>query len=84
MIRIWTTRPSCGAISSWLTSISRRSAIWTSVPPRCPNIDDLVLEWVTSADFDRMLTETVVQTYPEHEREWFMGHFRGLVGLWVD
>jgi hypothetical protein len=49
-----------------------------------PNINDLVLEWVTSADFDRMLTETVVQTYPEHEREWFMGHFRGLIGLWVD
>jgi hypothetical protein len=46
-------------------------------------IDDLVLEWVSSADFDRMLTETVSMTYPEHEREWFMGHFRGLVGLWV-
>ena len=48
-----------------------------------PDIDDMVLEWVTSADFDRMLTETIVQTYPEHEREWFMGHFRGLIGLWV-
>ena len=48
-----------------------------------PNIDDMVLEWVTSADFDRMLTDTIVRTYPEHEREWFMGHFRGLIGLWV-
>ena len=48
-----------------------------------PDIDDMVLEWVTSADFDRMLTETIIQTYPEHEREWFMGHFRGLIGLWV-
>jgi hypothetical protein len=48
-----------------------------------PEIDDLVLEWVSSSDFDRMLTETVVMTYPEHERERFMGHFRGLVGLWV-
>jgi len=47
-------------------------------------IDDLVLEWVSSADFDRMLTETVNMTYPEHERESFMGHFRGLVGLWVN
>jgi hypothetical protein len=43
----------------------------------------MVLEWVTSADFDRMLTETIIQTYPEHEREWFMAHFRGLIGLWV-
>jgi len=49
-----------------------------------PEIDDLVLDWVSSADFDRMLTETVAQTYPEHEREWFVGHFRGLVGLWID
>jgi hypothetical protein len=48
-----------------------------------PEIDDLVLEWVSSADFDGMLTETVAQTYPEHEREWFMGHFRGLVELWI-
>jgi hypothetical protein len=46
-------------------------------------IDDLVLDWVSSPDFDRMLTETVAQTYPEQEREWFMGHFRGLVGLWI-
>jgi hypothetical protein len=46
-------------------------------------LDDLVLEWVSSPDFDRMLTETVTQTYPENERDWFMGHFRGLVGLWV-
>jgi hypothetical protein len=46
-------------------------------------IDDLVLDWVSSPDFDRMLTETVAQTYPEQEREWFMGHFRGLVGSWI-
>ena len=48
-----------------------------------PEIDDLVLDWVSSPDFDRMLTETVNLTYPEHERERFMSHFRGLVGLWV-
>jgi hypothetical protein len=49
-----------------------------------PEIDDLVLEWVSSHDFDRMLTQTVDMTYPEHEREQFMAHFRGLVDLWVD
>ena len=48
-----------------------------------PDIDDLVLEWVSSADFDRMLLETITQTYPENERERFIGHFRGLVGMWV-
>ena len=34
-----------------------------------PEIDDLVLEWVSSPDFDRMLAQTVDATYPAHERE---------------
>ena len=48
-----------------------------------PNIDEIVLEWVSSAHFDQMLVDTVTATYPEHERERFLAHFRGLVGLWV-
>jgi hypothetical protein len=48
-----------------------------------PGIDELVLEWVSSADFDRMLSETVAATYPEHERDQFVAHFRGLVDLWI-
>jgi hypothetical protein len=47
------------------------------------HLDELVLEWVASADFDRLLVETVRTTYPQHEHERFLGHFRGLVGLWV-
>lgn len=47
------------------------------------HLDELVLEWIASADFDRLLVETVRSTYPEHEHERFLGHFRGLVGLWV-
>ncbi|MGH3499514.1 MAG: ATP-grasp domain-containing protein [Nocardioidaceae bacterium] len=47
-----------------------------------PDIDDIVLEWVTSADFDRMLTDTVTSTYPAQEQERFLAHFRGLLGLW--
>jgi hypothetical protein len=30
-----------------------------------------------------MLGETVAATYPEHERDQFFAHFRGLVDLWV-
>jgi hypothetical protein len=30
-----------------------------------------------------MLVDTVTTTYPEHEHERFLAHFRGLVGLWV-
>jgi hypothetical protein len=48
-----------------------------------PDIDEQVLEWVTSPDFDRVLRQTVTATYPAHEQEKFLAHFRGLVGLWV-
>jgi hypothetical protein len=50
---------------------------------RLPHVDELVLEWITSADFDRLLVDTVRTTYPAHEHERFVGHFRGLVGQWV-
>jgi hypothetical protein len=48
-----------------------------------PDLDALVLDWVASADFERMLDETIAATYPEDERERFRGHFRGLIDLWL-
>ncbi len=39
--------------------------------------------WVESADFDRLLVDTVRATYPKHEHERFVAHLRGLVGQWV-
>ena len=42
-----------------------------------------MLDWISSADFDRLLVRTVRSTYPAHEHERFLGHFRGLVGQWV-
>jgi hypothetical protein len=50
---------------------------------RLAHVDELVLEWITSAEFDRLLVRTVRETYPAHEHERFMGHFRGLIGQWV-
>jgi hypothetical protein len=50
---------------------------------RLPHVDELVLGWVASADFDRLLVDTVQAQYPPHEHEQFIGHFRGLVGQWV-
>ena len=47
------------------------------------HLDALVAEWVSGADFDRLLVETVQATYPRQEQEKFLAHFRGLVGLWV-
>ena len=48
-----------------------------------PHLPEQVHDCVTSPDFDRILRETVDATYPEHEREQFMAHFRGLTGMWV-
>jgi hypothetical protein len=47
------------------------------------DFDQQVLQWSSGAAFDRLLVDTVTATYPEHEREWFVAHLRGLVTLWV-
>jgi hypothetical protein len=50
---------------------------------RLAHFDEVVLDWVDSRDFDRLLLDTVRATYPAHERERFVAHLRGLVGQWV-
>jgi hypothetical protein len=42
-----------------------------------------VYDWVTSPAFDQLLVDTVTATYPAHEHERFIAHFRGLIDLWV-
>jgi hypothetical protein len=48
-----------------------------------PQIDELVLDWVASPDFDDLLVQTVRAGYPAHEHDQFVAHLRGLLGLWV-
>ena len=48
-----------------------------------PHFDEQLRDWVGGDDFDRILRETVAATYPEHEQEKFLAHFRGLTGLWL-
>ena len=43
----------------------------------------MTLEFVESADFDRLLVETVTTTFPPHEHEKFISHYRGLLGAWA-
>ena len=50
---------------------------------RLGHVDELVLEWVESSDFDRLLVDTVHATYPAPEQERFVAHLRGLAGQWV-
>ncbi|MFF5225640.1 RimK family alpha-L-glutamate ligase [Dactylosporangium sp. NPDC000521] len=47
-----------------------------------PHVPALVAEWVASADFDELLVSTVRATYPPHEHDRFVAHFRGLIDLW--
>jgi hypothetical protein len=47
------------------------------------HLDEIVLDWVAGPEFDALLTETVRSTFPAHEHEQFIAHFRGLLGLWV-
>jgi len=49
-----------------------------------PHIDEMVLSWVGSEEFDALLVSTVEATYPEHEVEMFLAHFRGLLDLWLN
>ncbi|MEO7058756.1 MAG: hypothetical protein ABI083_03490 [Lapillicoccus sp.] len=56
---------------------------WQWCEENLPHLPEQVHDWVTSADFDRLLRETVDATYPAHEREKFMGHFHGLLSLWA-
>ncbi len=48
-----------------------------------PHLDEAVVDWVGGPDFDRLLVETVRATYPAHEHDQFLAHFRGLLDLWV-
>lgn len=48
------------------------------------SLPELVYEWIAGPDFDQLLVETVRKTYPAHEHEQFIAHFRGLIGMWVD
>ena len=56
---------------------------WDWCSENLPHLDEQVYDWVASDDFDRLLRETVQATYPAHEQEEFLAHFRGLLGMWV-
>ena len=47
------------------------------------NVDEIVYDWVSSAEFQSLLRETVRAAYPVHEHEKFLGHFGGLIDAWI-
>jgi hypothetical protein len=48
-----------------------------------PHIDEVLLDYVESDDFDRLIVDTVRSTFPAHEHDHFVEHYRGLLGLWA-
>jgi hypothetical protein len=45
--------------------------------------DEATLEFVESPGFDRLLVDTVRSTFPPHEHDHFVGHYRGLLAAWA-
>ncbi|MEJ7649163.1 MAG: hypothetical protein WKF57_09040 [Nakamurella sp.] len=48
------------------------------------SLPEIVHTWVGSSDFDDLLVRTVRATYPPHEQDEFVAHFRGLLKAWYD
>lgn len=57
---------------------------WEWCGEHLPHLDEAVREWVDGPAFDRLLVDTVRATYPPHEHDEFLAHFRGLLSLWSD
>jgi hypothetical protein len=47
------------------------------------HLDEALVEWIGGPDFDRLLVETVQTTFPAHEHEHFVAHYRGLLASWA-
>ena len=47
-------------------------------------IDDVMLDFVRSTEFDDLLVRTVKSTFPPHEHDHFVEHYRGLLKAWAD
>jgi hypothetical protein len=45
--------------------------------------DEVMLEYVESTDFDRLLVDTVIATFPMEEHEKMTAHYRGLLAAWA-
>ena len=42
-----------------------------------------MVDYIASAEFDRLLVDTVRSTFPAHEHEAMVARHRGLLGKWT-
>jgi hypothetical protein len=47
------------------------------------HVDQVMLEFVESGEFDRLIVDTVTSTFPAHEQERFIAHYRGILAAWA-
>jgi hypothetical protein len=47
------------------------------------HVDEEMVAYVESDDFDRLLVATVRATFPAHEHDRFVPHYRGLLAAWA-
>jgi hypothetical protein len=59
---------------------TERYADWCAA--RLGGFDEVALEWFSGPELDRVVVDTVRATFPPHEWDRFVEHFRGLVALW--
>jgi hypothetical protein len=50
---------------------------------RLAHLDEVVLDWVRSPGFDQLIVDTVRSTFPAHEHDHFIAHYRGLLEAWA-
>ncbi len=55
----------------------------TSARAGSAHLDEVAVECFDGPDFDRLLVDTVRSTFPAHEHDHFIAHYRGLLGAWV-
>jgi hypothetical protein len=56
---------------------------WDFCASRLAHFDEVAVNWFAGPEFDQLLVDTVRSTFPAHEHDHFVAHYRGLIGLWV-
>ncbi len=47
------------------------------------HVDDVMVDYISSAEFDDHLIATIKAAFPAHEHERFVARYRGLLGAWA-
>src|SRR5688572_26852911 len=53
------------------------------IAKKLAHLDEIVVDWVESPGFDALLVDTVTSTFPAHEHDEFVAHYRGLLAAWA-